>query len=61
MVSTWPYPKIGQLRRCPPWVVPAAIAGFLFSPTWAVWLLTVIYLCLGPAIWMYGRMLEIRD
>ena len=61
MVSTWPYPKVGVLRRCPPWIVPVLLAGFAFSPTWTIWLLTAAYLCLGPAIWVYQRILEIRD
>jgi CDP-diacylglycerol---serine O-phosphatidyltransferase len=61
MVSTWPYPKLGLLRRCPPWVVPVVIAGFMFSPTWTIWLLTVIYLGLGPAIWVYNQRLATSD
>jgi CDP-diacylglycerol---serine O-phosphatidyltransferase len=61
MVSTWPYPKLGLLRRCPPWVVPMTIAGFVFSPTWTIWLLSVIYLGLGPAIWVYKRRLAMSD
>jgi CDP-diacylglycerol--serine O-phosphatidyltransferase len=61
MVSTWPYPKIGILRRCPLWVVLVTIAGFIFSPTYTIWLLTAAYLCLGPAIWVYQKRLEIGD
>jgi CDP-diacylglycerol--serine O-phosphatidyltransferase len=61
MVSTWPYPKLGLLRRCPPWVVPITIAGFVFSPTWTIWLLTVIYLGLGPAIWVYNQRFATSD
>jgi CDP-diacylglycerol--serine O-phosphatidyltransferase len=55
MVSTWPYPKLAMLRRCPWWAVLALIAGFVFSSTWTIWLLTVVYLCLGPATWVYLR------
>jgi CDP-diacylglycerol--serine O-phosphatidyltransferase len=55
MVSTWPYPKLGLLRRCPAWIAPVVIVGFLFSPTWTVWLLTAVYLGLGPAIWVYQQ------
>lgn len=61
MVSTWPYPKIGILRRYSAWIVLLAIAGFVFSPTWTIWLLTAVYLGLGPAIWVYQKALEIRD
>jgi CDP-diacylglycerol---serine O-phosphatidyltransferase len=55
MVSTWPYPKLVMLRRCPPWAWPVLVAGFVVSPTWTIWLLTAAYLCLGPAIWVYHR------
>src|SRR5262245_10994318 len=61
MVSTWPYPKIGMLRRYSAWIVLLAIAGFVFSPTWTIWLLTAAYLSLGPVIWVYQRGLKIRD
>jgi CDP-diacylglycerol--serine O-phosphatidyltransferase len=61
MVSTWPYPKIGLLRHCLPWIAPVVIAGLLISPTLTIWLLTAVYLGSGPAIWVYQRGLEIRD
>jgi CDP-diacylglycerol--serine O-phosphatidyltransferase len=55
MVSTWPYPKLLMLRRCPPWILPVLLVCAIASPTWTVWSLTVSYLCLGPAIWIYRR------
>jgi CDP-diacylglycerol--serine O-phosphatidyltransferase len=61
MVSTWPYPKIGLLRHIPLWIAPILVAGLFFSFTWTIWSLTAIYLSLGPAIWVYQRVLEIRD
>jgi len=56
MVSTWPYPKLAMLRRCPRWVVPALALGAVMSLSWTVWVVTAIYLSLGPAIWVYGRL-----
>jgi hypothetical protein len=49
------------LRRCLPWIVPVLLVGFAFSLTWTIWLLTAVYLCLGPAIWVYQKILEISD
>jgi len=56
MVSTWPYPKLITLRRCPPWLLLVLIPSAVFSPTWTVWVVTAVYLCLGPAIWVYQEM-----
>jgi CDP-diacylglycerol---serine O-phosphatidyltransferase len=55
MVSTWPYPKLTTLRRCPPWLFVLLIPSAILSPTWTVWIVTVVYLCLGPAIWVYQK------
>jgi CDP-diacylglycerol--serine O-phosphatidyltransferase len=56
MVSTWPYPKLITLRRCPPWLLLVLIPSAVLSPTWTVWIITAVYLCLGPAIWVYQEM-----
>jgi CDP-diacylglycerol--serine O-phosphatidyltransferase len=55
MVSTWPYPKLVMLRRCPPWILPILLIGVGVSPTITVWALTVVYLSLGPLIWLRQR------
>jgi CDP-diacylglycerol--serine O-phosphatidyltransferase len=60
MISTLPYPKLATLRRCPPWVWLAILAGALISPQMTVWLVSACYIGLGPAIWLFRR-LEMRD
>jgi CDP-diacylglycerol---serine O-phosphatidyltransferase len=61
MVSTWPYPKLITLRRCPPWVLVPLIVGAIFSPTWTIWVATAVYLGLGPAIWFYQKRAAAKD
>lgn len=54
MVSILPYPKLGEiLRHSPPWIWVGLAIGAMFSLPWTVWILSVAYICLGPAIWLY--------
>lgn len=55
MVSVLPYPKLSGLRDVPRWVPVLLLASSVVSLSWTVWLLTIIYLCLGPTIWFYRR------
>jgi CDP-diacylglycerol--serine O-phosphatidyltransferase len=55
MVSTLPYPKLSTLRRCPHSVWLTMLVGALASPQITVWVVSVVYIGLGPAIWLYRR------
>ncbi len=55
MVCTLPYPKLATMLRCPPWVWLAAAALALSDLQLAVATLTIAYLSLGPAIWLWRR------
>jgi CDP-diacylglycerol--serine O-phosphatidyltransferase len=55
MVSVFPYPRLSELRRCPPWLWLIVLCGILINPPWAFWLLSLSYIAVGPLIWLYRR------
>jgi CDP-diacylglycerol--serine O-phosphatidyltransferase len=61
MISTLPYPKLTTLRDCPSWLWAAILCGAIVSPQITVWVLSVCYIGLGPAIWLYRKRLGTRD
>ncbi len=57
MVSTFPYLKLAQVRRLPPWLLMVPIAGLLVSPPVTFGLAVATYLVSGPVLWMRQRRL----
>lgn len=55
MVSSLPYPKLGQLMRLPPWVWAATVPAALISRTVAFVVLVGAYLSSGPLLWLKQR------
>lgn len=56
MVSTFPYPKLITLLRCPRPVWLAILLAAAFNIQVTIWALTICYCCSGPAIWLAGRL-----
>ncbi|SHN35744.1 CDP-alcohol phosphatidyltransferase family protein [Cryptosporangium aurantiacum] len=51
MVSSFPYLKIGALRRVPRWLLPLAAVAVVLDPTTTLGLLVGAYLLSGPLLW----------
>ncbi|RRR69695.1 MAG: CDP-alcohol phosphatidyltransferase [Candidatus Viridilinea halotolerans] len=56
MVSLFPYPKLAALRPTAIWLLPLITIGALTSLSWTIWVLTVVYICSGPVIWLCQRL-----
>jgi CDP-diacylglycerol--serine O-phosphatidyltransferase len=55
MVSTFPYVKLGQLRRMPPWLWAVAGVALWADPRTTFILLVGAYLLSGPLLWAKQR------
>ncbi len=55
MVSTFPYMKIGQLRRLPPWIWVVVALALWADPSTAFSLVVGAYLLSGPLLWAKQR------
>ncbi len=53
MVSMFPYPKLCHTRKFPLWLWGIIAGGLLINWSWMLWLMALIYLLTGPAIWLY--------
>jgi CDP-diacylglycerol--serine O-phosphatidyltransferase len=51
MVSSFPYMKIGALRRVPKWLLPLGAVAVALDPTTTLGLLVGAYLLSGPLLW----------
>jgi CDP-diacylglycerol--serine O-phosphatidyltransferase len=55
MVTGFPYAKLGQLRRVPPWLWPVPAVGLLLDVEVTFLVLVCGYLFSGPLLWAYHR------
>lgn len=55
MVSTFPYMKLGQLRRLPPWLWAVAVLALWADPSTTFSLIVGAYLLSGPLLWAKQR------
>jgi CDP-diacylglycerol--serine O-phosphatidyltransferase len=55
MVSTFPYMKIGQLKRLPPWLWAVAVLALYADPSMTFSLIVGAYLLSGPLLWAKQR------
>lgn len=55
MVTGFPYAKLGQLRRIPPWIWPLPAVGLLLDVQITFLVLVIAYLVSGPLLWIYHR------
>jgi CDP-diacylglycerol--serine O-phosphatidyltransferase len=55
MVSTFPYMKIGQLKRLPPWLWAVAVLALYADPATTFSLIVGAYLLSGPLLWAKQR------
>ncbi|MFI5957859.1 CDP-alcohol phosphatidyltransferase family protein [Cryptosporangium sp. NPDC051539] len=51
MVSSFPYLKIGALKRVPKWLLPLGAVAVVLDPTTTLGLLVGAYLLSGPLLW----------
>lgn len=61
MVSLFPYPKLAALRPTALWLLPLIALGLFTSLAWTIWVLTVVYICSGPVIWLCQRLWGNKD
>jgi len=55
MVSSFPYAKLAQIRRLPPWLWLLPVAGMLIDVLITFVVLVGIYLISGPLLWLRHR------
>lgn len=55
MVSTFPYMKLGQLRRVPPWLWAVVALALWADPSTTYSLIVGAYLLSGPLLWVKQR------
>lgn len=55
MVSTFPYVKLGQLRRTPPWLLVVMVVAAWLDPSTTFSLVVGAYLLSGPLLWAKQR------
>jgi CDP-diacylglycerol--serine O-phosphatidyltransferase len=55
MVSTFPYFKLGALRRVPVWLWPVAVVAVIVDPSTTLGILVGAYLLSGPLLWARQR------
>ncbi|HIW62825.1 MAG TPA: CDP-alcohol phosphatidyltransferase family protein [Candidatus Stackebrandtia excrementipullorum] len=55
MVSSFPYAKLSQLRKVPPWLWPLPVVGLLLSIEVTFIVLVAVYLLSGPVLWAVHR------
>lgn len=55
MVSTFPYAKVGRIRKLPPWAWVLGLAGLLVDPAATFLLAVAAYLASGPVRWVAHR------
>ncbi len=61
MVSVFPYPKLSQIRKLPPLVWPMIVVGMLIHFSWTIWIIGLMYITTGPAIWLHQRIARVRS
>ena len=55
MVSFFPYPKRGQLKRVPVWLWITVASGAVVNFHGTLWLLALAYILSGPILWVARR------
>jgi CDP-diacylglycerol--serine O-phosphatidyltransferase len=55
MVSSFPYAKLMQVLRLPPWIWVVPAIGLLINPSMTFVLVVLAYLASGPLLWLRQR------
>lgn len=53
MVSVFPYPKFGYVRKLPLWFWLLIGCGMLLNAAWTLWMMALAYVVTGPILWLH--------